>query len=508
MAGRARLRLHAGLRPGDGDPGAGGDRPAAAPQPRRHVVGGDEPAQAGRPVDGDDARDDRRRGCSRPGRAALRLARQGPGRPAAGARGRRPARRPVHHRLLVGIGETLAERAETIFALRGVARRYGARAGGHRPELPGQARHRDARTPTTSGWRSTVAAIAVTRLVLGPKVRVQAPPNLVDLAECAAAARAPASTTGAASRPLTPDHVNPERPWPRSTGLPRCHRRRRASSCAERLTVHPEYVRRRRALARPAAARRTSPRWPSRRRAGRRGARRPTGPAVAGARRRLATVRRAAPTCTPPSTPTGRTDDRRGDFDDVYGDWDGAARAHGRRPRRPTRDCARCRRPRGRARRCCGAETRPGAASPTSSALALMTAEGRLLDAVCRARRRPAPRRPSATTSPTSSTGTSTSPTSATSAAGSARSPSGAPTPTPTRCPSTRSPTAPRRRGQLGATEVCMQGGIDPELPGTAYFDLVRAVKQRRARHARARLLARWRSSTAPPAPACRSRTS
>jgi FO synthase len=32
---------------------------------------------------------------------------------------------------------------------------------------------------------------------------------------------------------------------------------------------------------------------------------------------------------------------------------------------------------------------------------------------------------------------------------------------------------------RLGATEVCMQGGIDPELPGTAYFDLAAAVKQR-----------------------------
>ncbi len=32
---------------------------------------------------------------------------------------------------------------------------------------------------------------------------------------------------------------------------------------------------------------------------------------------------------------------------------------------------------------------------------------------------------------------------------------------------------------ELGATEVCMQGGIDPELPATAYFDLVTAVKQR-----------------------------
>ena len=56
----------------------------------------------------------------------------------------------------------------------------------------------------------------------------------------------------------------------------------------------------------------------------------------------------------------------------------------------------------------------------------------------------------------------------------------------------------------LGATEVCMQGGIDPELPGTAYFDLAAAVKRRVPEHARARVLARWRSSTARPAPACR----
>ena len=45
------------------------------------------------------------------------------------------------------------------------------------------------------------AAIAVTRLVLGPKARVQAPPNLVDLrAQSAGRCSTPASTTGAASR--------------------------------------------------------------------------------------------------------------------------------------------------------------------------------------------------------------------------------------------------------------------------------------------------------------------
>ena len=59
-----------------------------------------------------------------------------------------------------------------------------------------------------------------------------------------------------------------------------------------------------------------------------------------------------------------------------------------------------------------------------------------------------------------------------------------------------------------GATEICMQGGIHPDLPGTAYFDLAREVKRRAARHPPARVLARWRSSTAPPAPGCRSRSS
>src|SRR4029450_11650300 len=57
------------------------------------------------------------------------------------------------------------------------------------------------------------AAIAVTRLVPGPKARVQAPPNLVDLTECRALLEAGVDDWGGVS-PLTPDHVNPERPWP------------------------------------------------------------------------------------------------------------------------------------------------------------------------------------------------------------------------------------------------------------------------------------------------------
>ena len=75
VAGRARLRRHPVLRPGDGDPGARGDRPAAAPQPRRAVLAGLPAAQAGRAVDGDDAGDHRGAAVHRAGRARISAAR-------------------------------------------------------------------------------------------------------------------------------------------------------------------------------------------------------------------------------------------------------------------------------------------------------------------------------------------------------------------------------------------------------------------------------------------------
>ena len=57
--------------------------------------------------------------------------------------------------LLIGIGETIAERAESLFALRRIARQYGGDPGGDRAELPGQAGHARCGTSTTSAWRST-----------------------------------------------------------------------------------------------------------------------------------------------------------------------------------------------------------------------------------------------------------------------------------------------------------------------------------------------------------------
>ncbi|RYP80584.1 7,8-didemethyl-8-hydroxy-5-deazariboflavin synthase subunit CofG, partial [Nocardioides guangzhouensis] len=146
---------------------------------------------------------------------------------------------PFTSGLLVGIGETLAERADTVFALRANARRYGALqeviVQNFRAKPDTAMRHAD--DLPLADYRAT---IAVTRIVLGPRMRVQAPPNLVSLEECTALLGAGIDDWGGVS-PLTPDHVNPERPWP---SLERLRSVTEASGLrlAARLTVHPEYV--------------------------------------------------------------------------------------------------------------------------------------------------------------------------------------------------------------------------------------------------------------------------
>ncbi|MET0839640.1 MAG: 7,8-didemethyl-8-hydroxy-5-deazariboflavin synthase CofG, partial [Marmoricola sp.] len=141
--------------------------------------------------------------------------------------------------LLIGIGENLTERAESLFELRRVARQYGhvqeVIIQNFRAKPDTAMRHVD-----DLGLEEYLAAIAVSRIVLGPKVRLQAPPNLVDLDECRALLGAGVDDWGGVS-PLTPDHVNPERPWPSLERL----RSITADSGFElraRLTVHPEYV--------------------------------------------------------------------------------------------------------------------------------------------------------------------------------------------------------------------------------------------------------------------------
>ena len=142
--------------------------------------------------------------------------------------------------VLVGIGESVDELAESLFALRSVHAQFG-----HVQEVivqnfrakPGTAMRA---VPDADG-DYYLAALAVARLVLGPKMIIQAPPNLSDLSDLPRLVAAGVDDWGGVS-PLTPDHVNPERAWPQLDDL-------RAATAAAgyglraRLTAHPRFVR-------------------------------------------------------------------------------------------------------------------------------------------------------------------------------------------------------------------------------------------------------------------------
>ncbi len=182
---RSRATTRPGLLARDGDPGARGDRAAAAPQPRRDVVGGDEPPQAGLPLDGDDARDHLAPALRGEGRGPLRLARQGSRRPRPRARGRRAPLGPVHDR--PAHRDRREPRGARRVDLRAAPGRAPVRqhAGSHHPELPRQGGHRDA-----PRRRPRPRRVPRHHRRLPSRARPQGPapgaPNLVDLAECRA----------------------------------------------------------------------------------------------------------------------------------------------------------------------------------------------------------------------------------------------------------------------------------------------------------------------------------
>jgi FO synthase len=141
--------------------------------------------------------------------------------------------------LLVGIGENLTERAETIYAIRSSHKEFG-----HIQEVIVQNfRAKDhtamAGTPD-AGIDDFLATLAVSRLVLGPAMRIQAPPNLVSWKECLALLGAGVDDWGGVS-PLTPDHVNPERPWPALDELAAVTAEA-GFDLVQRLTAQPKYV--------------------------------------------------------------------------------------------------------------------------------------------------------------------------------------------------------------------------------------------------------------------------
>jgi FO synthase len=142
--------------------------------------------------------------------------------------------------ILVGIGETMAERAESIMAIRKQHKAFG-----HIQEVIIQnfrAKEDTAmRDVPDAGLEEFLATIAVTRVLLGPDVPVQAPPNLVSHEECRALIEAGIDDWGGVS-PVTPDHVNPERPWPNLDTL-REITEAAGYELVERTSAHPKYVR-------------------------------------------------------------------------------------------------------------------------------------------------------------------------------------------------------------------------------------------------------------------------
>ena len=140
--------------------------------------------------------------------------------------------------ILIGIGETPAERADSIFAIRKIARAYDGIQEVIVQNFRAKPDTAMARMPDAE-IDDLAATVAVARLVLGPRMRIQAPPNLIG-DEFGLLLRAGIDDWGGVS-PLTPDHVNPERPWPQIEELA-ARSADNGFRLVERLTIYPSYV--------------------------------------------------------------------------------------------------------------------------------------------------------------------------------------------------------------------------------------------------------------------------
>jgi FO synthase len=375
--------------------------------------------------------------------------------------------------ILIGIGETLAERTDSIFAIRQVAREYR----GIQEVIVQNFRAKPdtkMRGVPDAELDDLAATIAVARLVLGPSVRIQAPPNLIgDQYRLILAAGI--DDWGGVS-PLTPDHVNPERPWPQIDDLAQ----RTAAAgfeLRERLTAYPGYLR--------------EP-WLDPRLAAHVGALADPATGLA----RDGAMPRGLPWQEPDGgwgeaagrtdlhvtiDTTGRTADRRDDFAEVYGDWDEI----GARIEPAARPAARSAQPASAPQRLRAevlaalrrAENDP-AGLTDSEALVLLDADGPELEAL--AGLADAIRRDAIGDDVTYVVNRNINFTNVCYTG--CRFCAFAQRRTDADAYTLSLEQVGDRAGEAwaaGATEVCMQGGIHPDLPGTAYFDIAAEVKRR-----------------------------
>ena len=367
--------------------------------------------------------------------------------------------------ILVGIGETVPDRAESLFEIRRVARQFGAIQEVIVQNFRAKSDTAMMRTPDAV-LEEYLASIAVARLVLGPRMRIQVPPNLSSPDEFALLLGAGVDDWGGVS-PVTPDHVNPERPWPEVERLAEL------SSLAgfelrERLTVHPEYalasdpwldpriVPHVRALIDPVtglaeeSARPFGLPWQE--------------PDVAWESSGRTDLYTAIDT-------TGRLTDTRSDFDAAYGDW-GVLREQVRDVGAPRPTMAPD----------VVAALRSAERNPTGltddEALALMSADGLALDELCSIA--DGLRRDVVGDDVTYVVNRNINFTNICYVG--CRFCAFAQRETDADAYTLSLDEVGHRAEHawaVGATEVCMQGGIDPKLPGTAYFDLAAEVRRR-----------------------------
>ena len=141
--------------------------------------------------------------------------------------------------ILIGIGETREERIDALLAIRALHERYG-----HIQEVIVQNFRAKARTGMAGAPEPALDelmwTLAMARLIFGARMNLQAPPNLTPGAY-PLYLTAGSNDWGGVS-PVTPDHINPEAPWPALVALEQA-----TASVGhilrERLALYPEYVR-------------------------------------------------------------------------------------------------------------------------------------------------------------------------------------------------------------------------------------------------------------------------
>jgi FO synthase len=141
--------------------------------------------------------------------------------------------------ILIGIGETLEERIDSLFAIRTLHEKYG-----HIQEVIVQNFRAKTEIPMANhpepSLDNMLHTIAVARLVLGPHMNIQAPPNL-SYGDFPRLLEAGINDWGGIS-PVTKDFINPEAAWPQISKL-EAETNARGFTLRERLALYPEFIR-------------------------------------------------------------------------------------------------------------------------------------------------------------------------------------------------------------------------------------------------------------------------